>query len=120
MKNKRCTGAMGIEEVAGEAAERALELRQVTDKGARLRKKKALNDLLKALGALGLTRRRAAVPAHDRTVHAWFIQVWSWCIAPTTLHHLHLKFLLANYVLAGNSFRMLLISLEPSRMQKVQ
>ncbi len=66
---------MGIEEVAGEAAERALELRQVTDKGARLRKKKALNDLLKALGALGLTRRRAAVPPHDRTVHAWFTQV---------------------------------------------
>ncbi|KAL0049173.1 hypothetical protein WJX82_008148 [Trebouxia sp. C0006] len=68
-------GAMGIEEVAGEAAERALELRQVTDKGARLRKKKALNDLLKALGALGLTRRRAAVPPHDRTVHAWFTQI---------------------------------------------
>ncbi|KAL0028971.1 hypothetical protein WJX77_009058 [Trebouxia sp. C0004] len=68
-------GAMGIEEVAGEAAERALELRQVTDKGARLRKKKALNDLLKALGALGFTRRRAAVPAHDRTVHAWFTQI---------------------------------------------
>ena len=69
------TGAAGIEEVAGEAAERALELRQLTDKGARLRKKKALNDLLKALEGLGLTRRRAAVPPHDRTVQAWFTQV---------------------------------------------
>ena len=61
--------------MAGEAAERALELRGVSDKGARLRKKKALNDLLKALGALGLTRRRSAVPANDRTVQAWFTQV---------------------------------------------
>jgi len=61
--------------VAGEAAEWALELRQLTNKGARLRKKKALNDLLKALGALGLTRRRSAVPPHDRTVQAWFTQV---------------------------------------------
>ena len=70
-------GAMAVEEAASEAAVRALELRQLTDKGARLRKKKALNDLLKALADFGFTRRRSAVPAHDRTVQAWFSQVSS-------------------------------------------
>lgn len=68
-------GALAVEEAAGEAAARALELRQLTDKGARLRKKKALNDLLKALADFGFTKRRSAVPAHDRTVQAWFSQV---------------------------------------------
>ena len=66
---------MAVEDVAGEAAARAVELRQLTDKGARLRKKKALNDLLKALAGFGFTRRRAAIPAHDRTVQQWFSQV---------------------------------------------
>ena len=62
-------GATGIE--------RALQLRQTSDKGARLRKKKALNDLLKALGEMGLSRSRSAVPVNDRTVQAWFTQVRS-------------------------------------------
>lgn len=66
---------MAVEDVAGEAVARAVELRQLTDKGARLRKKKALNDLLKALAGFGFTRRRAAIPAHDRTVQQWFSQV---------------------------------------------
>lgn len=68
-------GALAVEEVAGEAAGRAVELRAVTDKGARLRKKKALNDLLKALAGFGFTRRRSAIPALDRTVPQWFTQV---------------------------------------------
>ena len=75
-------GAVAVEQLAGEAAERALELRQLTEKGARLRKKKALIDLLKALADLGFTKRRSAVPAHDRTVQAWFSQV----INLTVLH----------------------------------
>ena len=70
---------MAVEEVAGEAAARAGELRQLTDKGARLRKKKALNDLLKALAGFGFTRRRSAIPAHDRTVQQWFSQVSTLC-----------------------------------------
>lgn len=68
-------GAAGVEELAVEAAERSLQLRGLTDKGARLRKKKALGDLLKALAGQGLSRRRSAVPAHDRTVQDWFLQV---------------------------------------------
>ena len=68
-------GATSIEAVAGEAAERALQLRQTSDKGARLRKKKALNDLLKALGEMGLSRSRSAVPTNDRSVQDWFTQV---------------------------------------------
>lgn len=75
-----------MEEVAGEAASRAVELRRVTEKGARLRKKKALNDLLKALAAFGFTRRRAAVPPLHRTVPHWFSQVS--LLAPH--HALHL------------------------------
>ena len=73
------TGAVAVEEVAGEAAARAVELRQLTDKGARLRKKKALNDLLKALAGFGFTRRRSAIPVHDRTVQQWFSQVSELC-----------------------------------------
>ena len=68
-------GATSIEAVAGEAAEHALQLRQTSDKGARLRKKKALNDLLKALGEMGFSRSRSAVPINDRNVQAWFTQV---------------------------------------------
>lgn len=68
-------GAAELEEAAGEAAERALQLKQLTDKGARMRKKKALNDLLRALADFGFTKRRSAVPVHDRSVQAWFSQV---------------------------------------------
>lgn len=74
-------GAIAVEDLAGEAAARAVELRQLTDKGARLRKKKALNDLLKALAGFGFTRRRAAIPAYDRTVQQWFSQVSVICCA---------------------------------------
>lgn len=64
-----------MEELAGEAAERSLQLRGLTEKGARLRKKKALGDLLKALAGQGLSRRRSAVPVQERTVQDWFLQV---------------------------------------------
>lgn len=80
-------GTLAVEEVAGEAAARAGELRQLTDKGARLRKKKALNDLLKALAGFGFTRRRSAVPAHNRTVQQWFSQVSGLCLH----HHVFIK-----------------------------
>lgn len=68
------SGASGVEQLAAEAAERSLQLRGLTDKGARLRKKKALGDLLKALQGQGLSRRRSAVPVQDRTVQDWFLQ----------------------------------------------
>lgn len=64
-----------MEDLAAEAAERSLELRGLVEKGARLRKKKALGDLLKALTEVGVSRRRSAVPPEDRTVQAWFLQV---------------------------------------------
>ena len=70
-------GAAAVDELAGEAAQRALELRGLTAKGARLRKKKALTDLLEALQAAGASRHASAVPVDDRSVHAWFAQVWA-------------------------------------------
>ena len=75
------TGA-GLERLAGEAVARALELRGLTARGARLRKKKALTDLLQALQAAGASRHASSVPAEERSVHSWFAQVgwggWSW------------------------------------------
>ena len=67
--------AAGLDALAAEAAQRALELRGLTAKGARLRKKKALTDLLEALQAAGASRHVSAVPAAQRTVHSWFAQV---------------------------------------------
>ncbi|KAG1668462.1 hypothetical protein FOA52_005235 [Chlamydomonas sp. UWO 241] len=61
-----------VEELAVSAAVRASELRGDGTKGARLRKQKALSDLLHALGALGLSRRAADVPKGDRTATDWF------------------------------------------------
>lgn len=56
-------------------AQRALELRGLTEKGARARKKKALIDFMRALDQLGVSAKRSAVPAAERSVHAWFSQV---------------------------------------------
>ncbi|KAK9809153.1 hypothetical protein WJX72_010301 [[Myrmecia] bisecta] len=67
-------GAAMFDELAGPAAERALALRGLTEKGARSRKKKALTDLLKALGAAGVLSLRSAVPAEERSVQSWFAQ----------------------------------------------
>eukprot|EP00884_Botryococcus_braunii_P010665 jgi/Botrbrau1/195/Bobra.0022s0175.1 len=62
------------EEVAERAAETAVQLREQTDKAARARKKKALTDFLAALGDLGLSRMRTAVPPQQRSPHSWFLQ----------------------------------------------
>lgn len=66
-----------MDALAGEVAQRAQELRGQTEKGARSRKKKALTDLLEALGAAGLSKHRFAVPSSERSVHSWFTQVCS-------------------------------------------
>jgi midasin len=66
---------VSVDSLAGEAAQRAVELRSLSDKGARPRKKKALTDFLSALRSTGLSARRSAVPALERNVHAWFSQV---------------------------------------------
>ena len=70
-------GPASLETLAGDAAERAAELRTVVGKGARAQKKKALGDFLQALGAAGASRSRAAVPADQRTTSSWFMQVSS-------------------------------------------
>ena len=64
-----------MDDLAGEAAQRALELQGLTEKGARARKKKALIDFMRALDQLGVSAKRSAVPAAERSVHAWFYQV---------------------------------------------
>ena len=61
------------------AATRALELREAHEKGSRARKKAALTDLLRTLGAFGASNLRSAVPASDRSVQAWFRQVKGGC-----------------------------------------
>ncbi|EIE25917.1 hypothetical protein COCSUDRAFT_12734, partial [Coccomyxa subellipsoidea C-169] len=74
--------AGSLDALAGEVAQRALDLRGAADKGARSRKKKALTDLLHALAAAGLSRQRSAVPSVERSVaaaqrlseHALFLQ----------------------------------------------
>ena len=60
--------------MAGQAARHALDLRSLTDKAARSRKKKALVDFLQALGQLGVSHHRSAIPAAERGIHSWFIQ----------------------------------------------
>ncbi len=67
--------------LGAEAAQRALELRGLSEKGAAPRKKKALTDLLKALQEAGVSRRRSAIPADQRSVHSWFAQVG--CASPS-------------------------------------
>jgi len=54
-----------------------VELRNLTEKGARARKKKALIDFMHALDQAGISAKRSAVPAAERSVHAWFSQVRS-------------------------------------------
>ena len=69
-------GAFEIDEAAGFAAARALELRDGgAEKGSKARKKAALRNLQEGLAALGASHLRSAVPAHDRAVQAWFRQV---------------------------------------------
>ena len=72
-------GALQMDEVAGVAAARALELRDNNEKGSRARKKSALTDLLRTLAAIGVSKLRSAVPATERTVQAWFRQVRGHC-----------------------------------------
>ena len=69
-----------LDDLAGEAAQRALELRGLAEKGARSRKKKALVDFMHALAAAGASAKRSAVPATERGMHAWFSQVWPMAI----------------------------------------
>ena len=75
IKLNLCGAGAGLEALAGEAAQRALQLRGLAERGARARKKKALTDFLRALEASGASRRRSAVPAAERSVQAWFEQV---------------------------------------------
>ena len=70
-------GAQILEDLAGEVAQRALELRGLAEKGARARKKKALIDFMRTLDQVGVSAKRSAVPAAERSVHAWFSQVGS-------------------------------------------
>ena len=67
--------ATGLEDLASQAARHALDLRSLTEKAARSRKKKALVDFLQALGQLGVSHHRSAIPAAERGIHSWFIQV---------------------------------------------
>jgi hypothetical protein len=83
-----CADAGSLDSLAGEVAQRALELRGAADKGARSRKKKALTDLLQALAAAGLSKQRSAVPSAERSVHSWFTQVHA--------HPLHMASALAS------------------------
>lgn len=67
-------GATSLDDLASEAAQHALELRGLGEKGAKARKKKALVDFLRALGSAGVSHRRSAVPQNERSVHEWFSQ----------------------------------------------
>jgi midasin len=64
--------ALQLDDLAATAASRALSLSTDTTKGARLRKKKALTDLLHALGDAGFSKRASDVPSSDRDAAAWF------------------------------------------------
>ena len=85
------TGAQMLDDLAGEAAQRALELRALAEKGARSRKKKALVDFMRALAQAGASAKRSAVPAAERGVHAWFAQVPPLLAAHATLARLPLS-----------------------------
>ncbi|KAL4440107.1 hypothetical protein ABPG75_003108 [Micractinium tetrahymenae] len=67
-------GAAAANDLASEAAERALALKADVAKGAKARKKKALTDFFRALADAGVSRRRTAVPASQRGSQAWFAQ----------------------------------------------
>ena len=75
MTTVHMAGARTLDDLAGEAAQRALELRGLTAKGARARKKKALIDFMHALEQAGASAKRSTVPVAERSVHAWFCQV---------------------------------------------
>lgn len=80
-------GVDALDALGAEAAERTQQLAAATDAKARPRKKKALGDFLKALGAAGVSAQRSAVPAAERGVQAWFAQVrLSWRMPPTAWH----------------------------------
>lgn len=66
--------ALSADDMASEAASTAVRLRQDITKGAKARKKKALVDFFKALGAAGVSKLRASIPANRRGVQAWFGQ----------------------------------------------
>lgn len=82
---EEAAAAEAAEGLAGQAVEAALQLRELTDKGSRARKKKALTDFLAALSELGLSRLRTAVPPAERSPHAWLLQVRCFCpVRPLT------------------------------------
>ena len=69
----RSAGAESLDDFAVTIASRANALRD--DKAAKKAiKKKALQDLLKALPAMGIKHSRGAVPAEYRTAAAWFTE----------------------------------------------
>ena len=76
--------AVQLDDLAATAASRALALSGDISKGARLRKKKALSDLLHALGAAGFSKRASEVPMDDRDPAAWFSHAQP-CIAASPL-----------------------------------
>jgi midasin len=76
--------ALQLDDLAATAASRALALSTDTTKGARLRKKKALTDLLHAIGDAGFSKRASDVPAGDRDAAAWFSQSQP-CLASSSL-----------------------------------
>lgn len=65
-----------MEEISEAAAQTALDLKSLTAKGTKPRKKKALLDLLHALGDMGFSYKRSAVPLNERSVHSWFMKVF--------------------------------------------
>jgi len=69
----RTAGAESLDDFAATIARRANALRD--DKAAKKAvKKKALQDLLKALNAIGIKHSRGAVPVEYRTATAWFTE----------------------------------------------
>lgn len=66
--------ALHADELAGKAAQRAIQLRHDVAKGAKARKKKALVDLLRALSDAKISKLRSTVPAAHRGVNSWFAQ----------------------------------------------
>lgn len=62
---------LAADDLASQAAARAVELREDISKGAKARKKKALTDLFHALIDAGVSKRRTAVPAEYRGVASW-------------------------------------------------
>lgn len=70
-----CEGGVAVDGMATTIAARASELRGMAGKGARAQKKRALTALAEALQGAGVSRRRSAVPAAERSVQSWFRQV---------------------------------------------